>query len=101
MKLSMGLPDREEEIRILETYREKDPLLELNAVMTCEELIAVKRQAEKTYVHPLINGYPGGYCSCHQKAEKGGNGSKPQRNTGPDAVLQGAGLYGGKGLCDP
>ena len=27
MKLSMGLPDREEEIRILETYREKDPLV--------------------------------------------------------------------------
>ena len=91
MKLSMGLPDREEEIRILETYREKDPLLELSAVMTCEENICAS--ADKRLC--------GGYCPGHQKAGKGGNGSKPQRNTGPDAVLQGAGLYGGKGLCDP
>lgn len=70
MKLSMGLPDREEEIRILETYREKDPLLELDAVMTCEELIAVKRQAEKTYVHPLINGYLADIVLATRKQEK-------------------------------
>ena len=34
MKLSMGLPDREEEIRILETYKDKDPLPELKPVMS-------------------------------------------------------------------
>ncbi len=78
MKLSMGLPDREEEIRILETYREKDPLAELHAVMTCEELIAVKRQAEKTYVHPLINGYLADIVLATRKQEKVVMGVSPR-----------------------
>ena len=70
MKLSMGLPDREEEIRILKPTGKRILSLELNAVMTCEELIAVKRQAEKTYVHPLINGYLADIVLATRKQEK-------------------------------
>ena len=44
MKLSMGLPDREEEIRILETYKDKDPLPELKPVMSKKELLSIKEK---------------------------------------------------------
>lgn len=57
MKLSVGLPSREEEIKILETYREKDPLEELKAVVTKEELLALKEEAKQVYVHPAVEGY--------------------------------------------
>lgn len=57
MKLSMGLPSREEEIRILETYRREDPLAGLKAVVSREELLEMKAEAVQVYVHPAVEGY--------------------------------------------
>lgn len=39
MKLSMNLPDREEELRILELYMEEDPLQSLVSVVSPKELL--------------------------------------------------------------
>lgn len=57
MKLSMGLPSREEEIRILDTYMSGDPLLGLRAVITKDELLAMKQEAAQVYVHSAVEGY--------------------------------------------
>jgi len=57
MKLSMGLPERDEEVRILETYRESDPLVKLGSVVTKQELLSMREEAEKVYVHPLVEAY--------------------------------------------
>lgn len=57
MKLSMGLPSREEEADILERYMEKDPLSGLNSVLTLDELTAAQKEAEKVFVHPCIRTY--------------------------------------------
>ena len=57
MKLSMGLPEREEEISILETYREHDPLKDLGSVVSRDELLEMRKAAEEVYVHPLVEGY--------------------------------------------
>lgn len=57
MKLSMGLPSREEEIRILDTYMSGDPLTELKAVITRDELLAMKQEAAQVYVHSAVEGY--------------------------------------------
>ena len=70
MKLSMGLPDREEEIRILETYKDKDPLPELKPVMSKKELLSIKEEAERVYVHPLVNGYLADIALATRKQEK-------------------------------
>ena len=70
MKLSMGLPDREEEIRILETYKDKDPLPELKPVMSKKELLFIKEEAERVYVHPLVNGYLADIALATRKQEK-------------------------------
>lgn len=57
MKLSMGLPGREDEIAILERYRDQDPLKHLAPVLTLEELSAAKKEAEKVFVHRCILEY--------------------------------------------
>ena len=57
MRLSMGLPDREEELSILEKYMDKEPLLELESVLTLEELAAAREEAGKVFVHECIREY--------------------------------------------
>lgn len=57
MRLSMGLPDKAEEISILSCYDKQDPLTTLEAVVTPEELMAVRAEAEQVYVHPSIFEY--------------------------------------------
>ncbi len=57
MKLSMGLPDREEELSILERYMEKEPLSELESVITLEELFTARNHAASVYVHSCIREY--------------------------------------------
>lgn len=57
MKLSMGLPGKEEELAILERYMEKEPLDELTSVMTLEQLSVAKAEANRVFVHPCIREY--------------------------------------------
>ena len=51
MKLSMGLPTKEEELAILDRYMTKEPLAELTRVLNLEELQTVKQEAEQVFVH--------------------------------------------------
>lgn len=57
MKLSMGLPTREEELDILARYMEKEPLDELTGVFTLEELEQAKTEARKIFVHEAVQEY--------------------------------------------
>ena len=57
MKLSMGLPTREEEVQILDTYMTEDPLKKLTAVMDQETLERMQKEAMEVYVHPTVRGY--------------------------------------------
>ncbi|MCD7807466.1 MAG: MoxR family ATPase [Lachnospiraceae bacterium] len=57
MKLSMGLPTKEEELDILDRYMEKDPLTELTRVLTLEELAAAKAEANQVQVHSSVREY--------------------------------------------
>lgn len=57
MRLSMGLPEREEEISILERYMEEDPLHTLEGVLTLEELAAAQQEANKIFVHKCVLSY--------------------------------------------
>ena len=57
MKLSMHLPSREEELRILDLYMEEDPLHTLTPVVSPEELLAARTETAKIFVHPCIREY--------------------------------------------
>ena len=51
------LPDPEEELQILKTYMEDDPLIHLKPVATVEELQVIMKQAAGVYVHPSVRRY--------------------------------------------
>ena len=57
MKLSMGMPCKQEELEILERYMSKEPLADLESVMSLEELLEARAEANKVYVHPCIREY--------------------------------------------
>ncbi|HJC55904.1 MAG TPA: MoxR family ATPase [Candidatus Eisenbergiella intestinipullorum] len=78
MKLAMGFPDREEETAILQAYSSKDPLEELQPVMTGQELLALKEEAQKVYVHPLVAGYLADIAAATRKQEKVAVGVSPR-----------------------
>ena len=57
MMLSMGLPDRKEEIAILERFMREDPLTELQPVCSREALLELQELRKSVYVHPVLLGY--------------------------------------------
>ncbi len=57
MKLSMGLPGKEEELAILQRYMTKEPLDELQSVLTLEELQQARQEANQIFVHKCVMEY--------------------------------------------
>lgn len=57
MKLSMGLPTKEEELSILARYMEKEPLAELTGILTLQELQQARQEVIKVFVHQAIREY--------------------------------------------
>ena len=90
MKLSMGLPTREEEVQILDTYMAEDPLKKLTAVIDQETLESAPDSARLS----------GGSVSGNEKQRPDCDGCQSQRNDRADACLQGVGISGRQKLCD-
>lgn len=57
MRLSMGLPDRKEELAILNRYMKREPLEEIKSVLSLEELAQARLEAGQVFVHPCILEY--------------------------------------------
>jgi len=57
MKLSMGLPSKEEECQIMERYMKDEPLTKLTAVLSLEDLKQAKEEIENIFVHKCVLEY--------------------------------------------
>ena len=57
MKLSMGLPDRKEELVILDRYMSSEPLEELTSVISLEEVEEARKESNQIFVHPCVREY--------------------------------------------
>lgn len=57
MKLSMGLPTKEEECQILERYMKDEPLAALEPVVSLEEVAKAKNEIEEVFVHKCVLEY--------------------------------------------
>ncbi|MCM1056954.1 MAG: MoxR family ATPase [Firmicutes bacterium] len=57
MKLSMGLPGKEEELAILQRYMAEEPLDEMESVLTLEELLQARQEAGQVFVHKCVLEY--------------------------------------------
>ena len=57
MRITMGYPSFIEEKKILTTYKEENPLINLEAVVTEEEIAEMKQEVEKVFVDDSIQDY--------------------------------------------
>lgn len=57
MKLSVGLPSREEELAILDRYMEQDPLDTLQPVVSQNDLFMARTEASKVFVKQCVREY--------------------------------------------
>lgn len=57
MKLSMGFLSQEEEMKVLEFYKEKDPIDNLQKVLEVKDVVAMQQGANEVFVHKSIMEY--------------------------------------------
>jgi MoxR-like ATPase len=57
MRLSLGYPSAEDEMRVLESQREHHPFQDLGQAVTGEELIEAQRAVKQIYVDGLVKEY--------------------------------------------
>lgn len=57
MRLSMAPPTQEQEVAILERFRDAEPLEDLEPVCTQEDIVALQQKARKIFVHKAMLGY--------------------------------------------
>lgn len=57
MRVSMSPPTQEQEVAILERFRDDEPLEKLNAVCTKEDIIALQQKTRQVYAHKAMLGY--------------------------------------------
>ncbi len=57
MKLSVGIPNLEGELLMLERFGKEEPLETLESVCSKEEILEMQKQVKEVYVHPLIQNY--------------------------------------------
>lgn len=57
MQISVGFPDKAEELAILARFEQENPLNTLEAVCTANDLIELQEAAGRVYVHPALREY--------------------------------------------
>lgn len=57
MQLSLGYPNVNEELEIIDRYISEDPLDTLTAVCTLEDVLAMRECAKNVFVHPCMRKY--------------------------------------------
>ncbi len=90
MCLSMGLPDKAEELAIFEKYMHKEPLTELESVLTLDELAQARSEAGKVFVHKCVQEYMIDIVGATRKGDQIIMGSSPR---GSLALLRCAKAY--------
>jgi MoxR-like ATPase len=57
MRISMGYPDRESEIKVLFSQQDHHPFNDLKPVVTCEQVLAMQAQVRSVRVEPAVADY--------------------------------------------
>lgn len=78
MQISMGYPDKEEELAILDRFAADNPLEQVRPVCTLDHINALTRAAAQVYVHPLLKGYLVDLIQATRKDPQILNGASPR-----------------------
>ncbi|MDR2170005.1 MAG: MoxR family ATPase [Planctomycetaceae bacterium] len=57
LRISVGYPDRESELNVLRSHQTSHPIDNLQAVLSCEQIIEIQRAVSKVRVDDAINSY--------------------------------------------
>jgi MoxR-like ATPase len=57
LRISLGYPEKEDEIRVLDSQQYQHPVDQIEQVVAVEELLAVQEKIKSVYVDPLIKSY--------------------------------------------
>ena len=57
MRISMENPSKEDELNILNRFLKAEPLKELKAVCTADDIVALSEESKEVYVHPVLMKY--------------------------------------------
>lgn len=105
MKLSVGLPGKEEEIAILNRFinidEQADPLASLEAVVTREDIREMQKGTDQVFVHPLIREYIADIAAATRSGAGVIMGASPRASL---ALLRSAKVYAalqGREYCIP
>lgn len=101
MRLSMGLPDQEEEVLILERFGGEDPYEKLESVITREQILQMREAAKEVYVHLVLQTYIVELAAATRKEPELAFGVSPR---GSLALMQAAKAYAallGRSYCTP
>lgn len=101
MRLSMGLPDQEEEVLILERFGGEDPYEKLESVITREQILQMREAAKEVFVHPVLQTYIVELAAATRKEPELAFGVSPR---GSLALMQAAKAYAallGRSYCIP
>lgn len=99
MKLSMGLPDKKEEVGILKRFILDQPYEALQAVCKKEQILAAREEVKKVHVHELLLDYMAELVQETRKDKEILSGVSPR---GTMALLRASQAYAwirGKRLC--
>ena len=78
MEISMGYPDKPEELAILDRFGCGDPLKELGPVCRIGDLMDLRQKALRIYVHPLLKDYMVDLVQATRKDNRILNGASPR-----------------------
>lgn len=101
MKITMGYPSRSEEVSILYKFQESNPMKELSAVVTMEELIELQKQVKKVRIDESLAGYIIDIISATRRHEHAMLGCSPRASISLFRSAQAAALYDGRDYIIP
>ncbi|MDE6312361.1 MAG: MoxR family ATPase [Lachnospiraceae bacterium] len=101
MKLSMGLPNKEEEIAMMERFMEAEPLQELKAVAGREEIVQLQKQCRQVYVHPILLNYIADLSKASRERNQVENGISPRGTLALLNACRGYALVAGRDYVVP
>ncbi len=101
MEVSMGYPDREGELAILERFGARNPLDTLGPVCTTEELAGLRKAAKEVYVHPLMKAYIVDLCQTTRTDSQILNGVSPRGTLALFRAVRAYAMVQGRGYVVP
>lgn len=101
MRLSLGLPSREEEIAILDRFMKEDPFEKLQPVLELDVLTEMKTAVSEVFVHPEIEKYMVEIVSGTRKKDRVIMGASPRAALALLRACKAYAALSGRGYCIP